>query len=144
MNRAAEFLGALLLVVLAGPACPEPTEEEIEHLMFDLEEAAPETRDEMVRKLQRLMSPAAAPALLTVLASINEQDLPATRRLAERYACRLADGRAVTACADMLSSQDPQVRRYAVRVLPFAGTPEARKLWAEYKHLARNLRRQLQ
>ena len=128
LNQATRLLGVLCLAVLAGPACPEPTEEEIEHLMFDLEEAAPETRDEMVRKLQRLMSPAAAPALLTVLANINEEDLPATRRLAERYDCRLADGRAVANCADMLASENPQVRRYAVRVLPFAKTPEALKL----------------
>ena len=110
---------------MARPAPAEPTEEEIEHMMFDLEEASPEERDEMVRKLWRLTSPAAAPALLTVLSSINKEDLPLTRELAERYVCRLADKRVIPVCRDMLESDDPRVRRYAVRVLPFAEDPAA-------------------
>ncbi|MBI2192311.1 MAG: beta-galactosidase [Planctomycetes bacterium] len=117
-------MAALALLLPTAPA-EEPTEEDIEHLRFDLEEADAEKRDEMVRTLARTMSALAAPALLTVLASPNEEDLPPTLQLAERHACRLADARVVPTCRDMLQSKDPAVRRSACRVLPFAGSPEA-------------------
>ena len=110
-----------------GESTAEPTQEDIEHLMFDLEEAEPEERDVMVRKLARTLTPLAAPALLTVLADLNEEDLPMTRELAERYACRLADERVVPVCMEMLKSENPEVRRYALRVLPFAGNAAAVK-----------------
>jgi len=119
------LLCVALVAAIPRSASPEPAEEDIEHMMFDLEEASPEERDEMVREFWRLTTPAAAPALLTVLATINEEDLPLTRDLAERYACRLADKRVIPVCRDMLDSDDPQVRRYAARVLAFAGDPAA-------------------